>query len=205
MERSQKDSILVDVAGRLKELREEHKLSMRTLASRSGLSANALSMIERGKSSPSVSTLYKLSAALGVPITAFFGPSLTREKIIFIKASSRKRVPFERGILEGLGGEQFTGLVEPFLITLESGANSGPHEIIHTGHEFVFCLQGKLCYEVESQEFELNAGDSLLFQANQHHRWHNSANTITTAIVIISGYSDTEQPMRLHLTGEFEL
>ncbi len=61
----QHDAVSVNVGERLRELREARNISMRTLASRSGLSANALSMIERGKASPSVSTLYKLADALG--------------------------------------------------------------------------------------------------------------------------------------------
>ena len=73
METFQRDAISIDVGGRLRELREAHNISMRGLATASGLSANALSMIERGKTSHSVSTLYKLADALGVSITAFFG------------------------------------------------------------------------------------------------------------------------------------
>ncbi len=204
MELYQKEALSIDVATRLRELREERRLSMRTLASRSGLSANALSMIERGRSSPSVSTLYKLAEALGVPITAFFGPPSSRNQTVFIKADERKRVPFQRGVWEGLGGEQFSGRVEPFLITLESGAGSGLHDIIHTGHEFVFCLRGDLEYKVEAEIFELKAGDSLLFQANMRHRWRNIGHTVTNAIIVLSDFSEGEQPMDLHVTKEAE-
>jgi transcriptional regulator with XRE-family HTH domain len=52
-----RQAISIDVGNRLRQLREARKVSMRTLATMSGLSANALSMIERGKTSPSVSTL----------------------------------------------------------------------------------------------------------------------------------------------------
>ncbi len=48
------DAESVDVGSRLRELRELRGISMRSLAEKSGLSANALSMIERGKTSPSV-------------------------------------------------------------------------------------------------------------------------------------------------------
>jgi transcriptional regulator with XRE-family HTH domain len=68
----QHDAVSLDVGARLRELRDERNISMRSLATKSGLSANALSMIERGKTSPSVSTLYKLADALGVPVTSFF-------------------------------------------------------------------------------------------------------------------------------------
>jgi transcriptional regulator with XRE-family HTH domain len=198
----QKEALSIDVATRLHELRDERRMSMRTLASRSGLSANALSMIERGKSSPSVSTLYKLAEALGVPITAFFGPQTNRSQVVFIKADERKRVPFQRGVWEGLGGEQFSGRVEPFMITLESGASSGLHDIMHTGHEFVFCLRGNLEYQVENQVFDLKAGDSLLFLANLRHRWRNTGNTVTNVLIILSDFSEGEQPVALHLTKE---
>ena len=55
-----REAASVNVASSLRELREARGISMRALATKSGLSANALSMIERGKTSPSVSTLYKL-------------------------------------------------------------------------------------------------------------------------------------------------
>ena len=56
----------------LRQLRDERGISIRELSRISGLSANALSMIERGLTSPSVSTLYRLTDALNVPITALF-------------------------------------------------------------------------------------------------------------------------------------
>ena len=135
------ESLSVDVADRLRELRLERGLSMRTLAHKSGLSANALSMIERGRTSPSVSTLYKIAEALGVPITTFFAPTSSRKRIVFIRSSERKRVSLPRGIWEGLGGEKFVGRVEPFILTLEPGAGSGEKAMVHTGHEFVYCLK----------------------------------------------------------------
>ncbi|MGB7094027.1 MAG: helix-turn-helix domain-containing protein, partial [Anaerolineales bacterium] len=82
----------MDVGVRLRELRTERGLSMRALARLSGLSTNALSMVERGKTSPSVSTLYKLSEALEVPITAFFRTEPPREAIVYRKADRRSRV-----------------------------------------------------------------------------------------------------------------
>src|SRR5512134_4190836 len=120
------DAISVNIGDRLRELREARNISMRALATRSGLSANALSMIERGRASPSVSTLYKLADALGVSITSFFGSEIEKKQIIFVKANERPHVSFTRGVFEGLGGEQFVGRIEPFLLTLESNANSGP-------------------------------------------------------------------------------
>jgi transcriptional regulator with XRE-family HTH domain len=188
----------VNVAASLRELRETRGISMRALAAKSGLSANALSMIERGKTSPSVSTLYKLADALGVSITAFFGTESEKKQIVFLKSDERAHMPFARGVFEGLGGAQFSGRVEPFVLTLESGASSGPRNIVHSGHEFVFCLRGKLEYFVDKQFFQLEAGDSLLFESKLRHRWKNPGNTVTTALVIISSFAEGEQPNAMH-------
>jgi transcriptional regulator with XRE-family HTH domain len=199
MDSFMREAASVDVATSLRELREARGISMRTLATRSGLSANALSMIERGKTSPSVSTLYKLADALGVSITAFFGAETEKKQVVFLKAEERSRMSFTRGVFEGLGGTEFSGSVEPFMLTLESGAASGPHSIVHSGHEFVFCLRGKLEYHVDKQFYQLESGDSLLFASKLHHKWRNPGSTVTTALVIISGFAEGEQPYSMHL------
>jgi len=198
MESFQGEAASVDVATSLRELREARGISMRTLATKSGLSANALSMIERGKTSPSVSTLYKLADALGVSITAFFGAETEKKQVVLIKADERTRMSFTRGVFEALGGEQFSGRVEPFMLTLESGASSGPHNIVHSGHEFVFCLRGRLEYYVEKQIIELSTGDSLLFASKMQHRWKNSSKNVVNALIIISDFAEGEQLHAMH-------
>jgi transcriptional regulator with XRE-family HTH domain len=198
MESLMREAASIDVATSLHELRTTRGISMRTLAAKSGLSANALSMIERGKTSPSVSTLYKLADALGVSITSFFGTQAEKKQTVFLKSDERTRMPFTRGVFEGLGGTHFSGRVEPFMLTLESGASSGTRSIVHTGHEFVFCLRGKLEYQVDKQVFQLEAGDSLLFASKLQHKWKNPGNTVTTALIIISGFAEGEEPQSLH-------
>ena len=194
----QHEAISVNIGERLRDLREARNISMRALATKSGLSANALSMIERGKASPSVSTLYKLAEALGVSITSFFGSDTQRQQVVFLRGNERARLSFTRGVFEGLGGEKFVGRVEPFMLTLENSANSGPRTISHTGHEFVFCLRGELEYQVERQAFHLEAGDSLLFAAHLKHKWKNPGKTVATALIIISGFEEGEELHAMH-------
>jgi len=182
----------------LRQLREERGISIRELGRRSGLSANALSMIERGHTSPSVSTLYRLTDALNVPITALFRQGQAQDAIVFRSVSERTHVPFPLGVWEGLGGEAFIGRIQPFMLTLESGAESGKEKIVHTGSEFVMCLRGMLEYEVEGKFYTLGAGDSLLFAARLSHRWRNPGKTVTNAIFVLSGFEEFEKPGSFH-------
>src|SRR3990172_9417395 len=189
----------VEVGSRLRELRQERGKSMRALAKLSGLSTNALSMIERGRTSPSVSTLYKLAEALEVPITAFLRTQPSRQESVFRKSEERSSVEFNRGLWEGLGGESFAGRVEPFMLTLEQGGTSGPFGMIHSGHEFVFCVEGELEYEVEDQRFSLKSGDSLLFATRMRHRWRNPGKAVTKVRIVLSGFEIDERPSEFHL------
>jgi len=197
----ERDAISIDVATRIRTLREERGLSMRDLAAKSNLSANAISTIERGKVSPSVSTLYKIADALGAPVTTFFTPAEADDKkrVVFLKADERRRVSFQRGLWEGLGGELFAGRVEPFLLTLEGGGASGMHSMVHTGHEFVLCLRGQLEYQVENQTFLMEAGDSLLFAAYLEHKWRNIGDKVVNALIVLSDFSEGDTPSIMHM------
>ncbi|RLD06499.1 MAG: cupin [Chloroflexi bacterium] len=201
MELYKRNAVSINVGVRLRELRSERGLSIRALARQSSLSANALSMIERSKTSPSVSTLYKLADAMGVPVTAFFGEDVERDVVVFRKADERTRIPFQRGTWEGLGGENFVGRIEPFVLTLESGANSGLHTMVHTGHEFVICLRGELEYQIEDKFYNLEPGDSLMFSARLRHRWRNLGGNVTNALFLLSGFAEGESPAPMHVAG----
>ncbi len=94
----------VDVGRRLRALRNEQNLSMRALAELSGLNVNTLSLIENGKTSPSVSTLQQLAAALKVPIGAFFESPILPESIVYQQAGMRQSAAFSHGKLADSGG-----------------------------------------------------------------------------------------------------
>lgn len=201
MEIYNQEALSVNISDRLRALREERGLSIRALGRLSGLSANALSVIERGLSSPSVSTLYKIAAALEIPVTAFFEDTPPKNDVVFTKSSERNRIPLHRGLWEGLGGEKYEGQIEPFMVTLEAGTSSGRFPMTHSGHEFVLCLRGELIYDVGDETYHLEAGDSLLFSASLEHKWHNPGHTVTNAVILVSGFRVGEQPSKYHLTS----
>ena len=148
----------VNVGQRMRELRLERGLSIRSLAERSGLNVNTFSLIENSKTSPSVSTLQQIAAALEVPITAFFQTNASKSSIAYITAQHRPRAAFAHGTLADLGAGLTNRAVEPFLVTLEPSTGSGPQPIVHTGFEFVFCLQGRLTYMIDAVSLCVESG-----------------------------------------------
>ncbi len=61
-----------EVGRRIRHERKELNLTLRQLSKRIGLSTSLISQIERGESSPSIPTLYKVSVALAKPLHQLF-------------------------------------------------------------------------------------------------------------------------------------
>jgi transcriptional regulator with XRE-family HTH domain len=199
---TQPPAVAVDVGARLRELRAERSLSIRALAELSRLNVNTLSLIENNKTSPSVSTLQQIAAALKVPIVALFETALPKNSVAYIKAGHRPRATFAHGTLEDLGAGVTDRAVEPFIVTLEPNADSGPHPIVHTGFEFVFCLQGQLAYQIDERVYVLEPGDSLLFESYLPHQWRNAISERTQAILVLYPTDARDQPAERHFIAE---
>ena len=161
-----------NVGQKIRFLREENGLSLRNLSKLSGLSIHALSKIESREVSPTISSLHKLSIALNVLITDLFKQE-ARKFAIFTSKNDGLKIQSEGMAIEDLGSGLPYQQLEPFcmLIDAETGNSSDP--AIHSGEEFVYCLDGEIEYFVEDQKFHLKPGDSLLFKATQPHSWNN--------------------------------
>jgi transcriptional regulator with XRE-family HTH domain len=188
----------INVGGSLRRLREERNLTLRTLAEKSCLAINTLSLIENGKSSPSVSTLQQLAVALEVPITAFFETETEKKSIAYVKVDHRPRATFEHGMLEDLGAGAGIQAVEPFIVTLEPNAGSGTQDIVHTGYEFIYCLEGRIAYTIDGRTYLLEAGDSLLFEACLPHHWQNLSSQKSKSILVLYPTDDHDHPTERH-------
>lgn len=192
----------VDVGRCLRRLRCDRNFSIRHLAELSGLNVNTLSLIENGKTSPSVSTLQQLAGALEIPISAFFEVEVPKTSISFQKAGQSPKMDFPHGILEDLGAGLTMGGGQPFLVTLEPKASSGATPIVHTGHEFVYCLEGRLTYTIEGNSYFLDPGDSLLFEAHLPHCWRNMGEILSRSLMILCPADESENPVKRHFIPE---
>ena len=90
------------LGSRLRGLRKERALSQRELADLASLSPNAISLIERDEISPSVATLQRLAAALGVKMSYFF-ESATVARILHFRPNQRPAIRGAGLTIEGLG------------------------------------------------------------------------------------------------------
>ena len=171
------------VGQRIKELRTRQGLSLRALAELSNLSTNAISLIERGENSPTVSSLHSLATALGVQITALFEPQ-GNGHVIHMKKERRPASETAGVKMENLGSGLPNQQIEPFLMTIEPGGCSTTSQITHSGEEFVYVMNGVLTCRIDDTEYDLEEGDSLLFLATQPHIYRNRGSSAAQILVI---------------------
>jgi transcriptional regulator with XRE-family HTH domain len=191
----------IDVGSRLRAIRTNQGLSIRALAEQSGLNVNTLSLIENGKTSPSVSTLQVLAQSLAVPVSSFFESIKGEQKIAYQKYGKRPRAAFVHGGIQDLGAGMPRFGAEPLIVSLNLGADSGKTPIVHTGREFVYCLDGQVEYQVDGTAYLLDPGDSLLFEAYLPHRWRNLLEKESHLLLVLCPTDERDQPQERHFSA----
>ncbi|HET8705817.1 MAG TPA: helix-turn-helix transcriptional regulator, partial [Pseudomonadales bacterium] len=84
------DRAFVEMVGiNLKKLRRDRALSLDGLARLSGVSRAMLSQIENGRSSPTVTVLYKIAAALNASLSEFISRPATERVSVLNKNQTR--------------------------------------------------------------------------------------------------------------------
>ena len=186
---------------KLRHLRGERNISQRDLARLAGLSPNSISLIERDETSPSVATLQSLASALNVRMSYFFEEEAP-SSVLHIKSGARPRIENEGVTIEGMGHTLPSQEMEPFSITLEPKAGSGgERQVVHTGHEFVYSLQGNIEYVIDGTVYLMEVGDILIFEATLPHLWRNPFDVEAKFILVLQTPNASREPVQRHFSS----
>lgn len=156
----------------LRALRGERGLSLRALASRSGLSPSFLSQVERGLTDPSISSLRRLAEALDATMLALLGEPADApggERIVRRQLRRRVAMP-DSGLVNELLSSEHARRLDVRIATLEPGAATAATSRSHPGEEFLLVVEGQLALTVDGEELDLYAGDAITLDATVPHR-----------------------------------
>lgn len=147
---------------RIKDLRIQHRITLKDLAKKTGLTTSFLSQLERDLTSPSVSSLEKIAEALNTKVGHFFEREEKKE-LFFIKKGTGKHVlDKEKDIsCESLASGFLNIKMQPQVFTLGKGSEL-TKELMYSGtEEFGIVLKGKLELSYDSQKLTMEEGDSV--------------------------------------------
>jgi transcriptional regulator with XRE-family HTH domain len=175
------------IGGRIRAERLRRGVTVRGLARDVGVSASLISQIETDRKSPSVSTLYAITTALGVSVEELFTPNGGRRPLGTaapvpgmpsgpVAGPGRRRVlSFDSGVTWELLGQVPHANLEFLLITYPPGGSSASSGLLmrHSGTECGYVLSGELVLTLGFDEHRLAAGDSVSFDSTTPHAYRN--------------------------------
>lgn len=161
------------IGNRLKDIRNKRNLSLDEVAKLTGVSKAMLGQIERGKSNPTVSTLWKIATGLKISFSLFIDENQDDLKVIdqndispIIEDNNRMKLypifPFDAN----KGFEIFTIELEPDCNHISTPHNEGVEE-------YIIVTEGQVEININSKKFILQKGNSMRFMANLPHSYKN--------------------------------
>lgn len=155
------------------DLRRQKDLTASELAKRAKMSAAMISRIEKGQVLPSLSALQQLAAAMNVPMSLFLqetGSTVTDVTHV------RKGAGLKSVRQLGEHAHEFVVLgfhrrpdlqFESHLITVKRHRKAAPPTYVGNGCVAIYVLEGSAIYRHGDRVFQIGAGDSLSFDAEQ--------------------------------------
>jgi transcriptional regulator with XRE-family HTH domain len=172
------------VGDHLRDVRTRQGFSVRALAARAGCSPSFVSQVEHGQASPSIASLERLVQALGMTLGDFFRAN-TPPAVMRSHERVALKNTWSRAQIEALAPTGAGHALEPLLITLEPGGQSGSQPYARGGDEFAFVCEGDVQLTLDEAAHRLTRGDAATFSGETPHRWENVGRE-PARIVIVS-------------------
>ena len=168
-----------NVGSKIRHLRKSNGLTLKQLARGCDLSANTISLVERSEVAPNVDTLCKIATALGVSPSSLF-LEVCKPQVILQRADKTQNETSVAGqTLQILAtAPSGTGCVQ---VTHKAPSSESLTDRRHS----ILCLSGQVELELDGQAYSLNPGDSLAFNSDAFHRWHNTSKGTGIAVLVL--------------------
>ena len=173
-----------NLGGALRQLRARQHLSLRTLAGRTGFSPSFLSQVENAQSSPSLSSIEKITAALGVSLGQFFQAiQVPDTEVVLEHARKEWHSQWLQAQVESVGQPCDGSSLAAFIVTLDAGGgsaetNSPPYD------EFAYVLNGDVDLTMDTEKRNLRAGDAISIRAGHPRLWQNTNGAPARVLVV---------------------
>lgn len=160
------------VGMRAKEMRLRLHLSLRDVASLSGISPSALSAFERGFSKPNTGRISKIAHALGTTVPELLGIPRPAEQTL-VRCQDRERMPLnDEGVTIELLYKTST-VLQSQSIVVQPGCGID-EAMTHAGEDFLVVISGEIDIILDTIEImHLGEGDSMTFASTRPHSFHN--------------------------------
>lgn len=179
------EEINLIIAHNLKSLRDDKKLSLEKVAELTGVSKTMIGQIERGESSPTITTIWKIVSGLKISFTSLINTPQPATKIILKSEVHSLSEDNGKYRIYPYFPFQDDRRFETYTIEIEVGGFLSADSHSAGTEEFLTVFDGQLTVSTNSVEYTVKSGDSIKFKADAPHSYHNSGDTLTRLSMII--------------------
>jgi len=163
-----------NVSKNLKEIRKSRQLTLEELAEKSGVSKSMLGEIERSRTNPTITVLWKITQALKIPLTTLIG----NQNASYVLVRENDQIPLNQEpghIISSIFPFYEPHRTEVFNIDLAPKSKLSNEGHIKGVEEYIFVLNGSVNVVVHGEEVILHSNDSIRFTADTNHTIENIA------------------------------
>ena len=176
----------LEVGERLRAIRLLRRLTLREVADAAGVSESFVSQLERGRSSASVATLQRLSAAVGIEISDLFADEGCAGHRVLRRHERQQLEWGHLGRKALLTPKPFHSL-EVVSAAFDPGGSTGDEPYTHgDSEELLLVLAGRIQLQLGSELLDLEAGDSVNYRSSTPHRVTNRGDESAEVLFVIS-------------------
>lgn len=179
-------------AERLRQLRQERGLTLGEAGRMTGLAPSTLSKIENDQMSPTFDVVQKLAAGFDIDITELFASNrgevaTGRRSITLANGGRLMETPVYAHRL--LATELTHKKILPFVTRIKArDLESFTSWSKHGGEEFLYVLEGKICFHTEHYEPAiLGPGDSVYIDSTMRHACYSVSDEDAVVLWINTG------------------
>lgn len=161
------------VGQNLRELRQDMNLTLDKMSELTGVSKAMLGQIERGDSSPTISTLWKISTGLKINFTTLISSNKSDFKVV--KKSGVNFISEENGNMKlyPIFSYDAKSRMELFIIDLEVGCYHSSATHNNVLEEYIIIIDGELEVNIDGIVYRLEKDDSIKFDGSLEHSYKN--------------------------------
>jgi len=165
---------LLDIARRIKEMREIYGFSVEEMAQKTEISAEEYAAYESGNTDLPFTFIHKCSLAFNIGITDLLeGQSAHLSSYTVTRKGQGQQTAKEDGIvIQNLAPMFRKKIAEPYWVRYEYNADlldKPIHLTKHSGQEFDFIMSGRLKVQVGENVEYLSEGDSIYYNSSTPH------------------------------------
>lgn len=162
------------VGQRLRDARRRRSLTLEDVASAAGVTRSFVSAVERGETSPSIGSLYRLCEALGIGMSSLFEDMGGAESSVVRRADVEGVYFGGEGVVNYVLSPRSERRAQIIETRIEPGGTPGQEPWSHPGDVVMATVRsGSLELRFGERIAELGEGDTIAYSPAEPHSWRN--------------------------------